>query len=418
MLDGLNPITYYPFLKDIWSIGQGFDVERSDMSLVTDFADAAKKVVSGIQAVTSAEEGEEESAMAQLKDSLWGMVDTIANLTGLPVKNIRRDIEAARNVVSTISTDRAGRMTTKLSLKDAVLAEVMNAIPIGGLFYEKSKRDRLYGAIVAKDKSYVDRLKAGYETDESYHSAIRLALRDHDSRIWEAAVAWNNNDLKGYMALAREIIAEGNFIQDDVVLAIRAEASAMEESESASSSAVKGYFTNEKFGVAMGQNNTAMADAIRKDLIDTKVANGKTRSEAEEAVESTARSQLKELYEQGEISGAVAQTMLVRYGGYDQQKASDKVSEWKYGKDNPELDGRITYTQYKRWEVDGKSRGVPLETYTKVAEYRGGDTSAGTRSQEDVAAYINSMPISTAQKDALWCCFWSEKTLYKNAPWH
>ena len=31
---------------------------------------------------------------------------------------------------------------------------------------------------------------------------------------------------------------------------------------------------------------------------------------------------------------------------------------------------------------------------------------------------VNKMPISTAQKDALWCCFWSESTLYKNAPWH
>jgi hypothetical protein len=92
------------------------------------------------------------------------------------------------------------------------------------------------------------------------------------------------------------------------------------------------------------------------------------------------------------------------------------VAEWKYESDNPELDGRITYTQYKRWEADGKSRGVPLETFTKVAEYRGGDTSGGARSQADVAAYINSMPISKAQKDALWCCFWSEKTL-KNAPW-
>ena len=418
MMDGINPITYYPFLRDIWSIGQGFDVERADMSLITDFADAAKKVVGGIQAVTSAEEGEEDSAMAQLKDSLWGMVDTIANLTGLPVKNIRRDIEAARNVVDTISTDRAGRMTTKLSLKDAVMAEVMNAIPIGGLLYEKSKRDRLYGAIVAKDKAYADRLKAGYETDESYHSAIKLALRDHDSRIWEAAVAWNNNDLKGYMALAREIVAEGNFSQDDVVLAIRAEASYMEESQSAYSSTVKGYFTNEKFGVAMGQNNTAMADIIRKDLIDTKVANGKTREEAEQSVESTARSQLKELYETNAISGAVAQNMLVRYGGYDREDAADRVSEWKYAVEHPELDGRITYTQYKRWEADGKSRGVALDIFTDVAEYQDSGTSGSNRSQAEVADYINRLPISTAQKDALWCCFWKESTLYKNAPWH
>jgi hypothetical protein len=168
----------------------------------------------------------------------------------------------------------------------------------------------------------------------------------------------------------------------------------------------------------MAQKNTVMADTIRKDLIDTKMANGKTREEAQKSVESTARSQLKELYEAGDITASAAETMLVRYGGYDREEAASRVAEWKYETDHPDLDGRITYTQYKRWETDGKSRGVSLENFTAVAEYRGGDTSAGVRSQEDVAAYINSMPISTAQKDALWCCFWSEKTLYKNAPWH
>lgn len=328
--------------------------------------------------------------------------------------------EDVRNNYSDGQSQREAAYNLGRAAADNVNAgvEVMNAIPIAGLLYEKSKRDRLYSAIVAKDKAYVDRLKAGYETDESYHSAIKLALRDYDSRIWEAAVAWNNNDLKGYMALAREIIAEGNFIQDDVVLAIRAEASSMEESQSASSSTVKGYFTNEKFAVALSQNNTAMADIIRKDLIDTKVANGKTRSEAEKSVESTARSQLKELFETGSISASVAEKMLVKYGGYEQYDASEKISAWKYETDHPELDGRITFSQYQRWEADGKSRGISLEVYTNVVEYRGGDTSSGTRSQEDVAAYINSMPISTAQKDALWCCFWSESTLYKKAPWH
>ena len=418
VLDGINPVTYYPVMRDIWSIGQGFDVERADMSLISDFANEAKNVAAAIKEVTNAAEEEEEAAMAQLKKALWGLTDSVAGLAGLPVKNIRRDIESVRNVADTISKDLAGRKTTKMSLKDAVLADVMNAIPIGNLLYEKSRRDRLYYAAVGRDQAYAERLKAGYSDEAAYHSAVKMALRDHDSRIWEAAMAWNSNDLTRYMELVREIIGEGNFIQDDVVLAIRAEASAMEDSGTASASQKKGYFTGEKFGVAMGQNNTAMADIIRQDLIDTKVVNGKTRAEAEESVESTARSQLKELYELGEITGAVAQNMLVRYGGYDREDAKEKVAEWKYEADYPELEGRITYSQYKRWEADGKSRGVSLESFTKVTEYRGGDTSEGVRSQEDVAAYINAMPISTAQKDALWCCFWSEKTLYKNAPWH
>ena len=418
VLDGINPITYYPFLRDIWSIGQGYDVERADMSLITDFANAAKTVVSGIKAVQDAEDDGRKEALGLLKDSLWTMTDSIASLTGLPVKNIRRDIEGARNMYQTISKDLAGRKTTNLSLQDAVLADMMNAIPIGNLLYSRNKRDQLYGALVAGDAAYVQRLRAGYESDTAYHSAIKLALRENDSRIWEAAVAWNSGDMETYIRIAKEIQGENRFDQDDIVLAIRAEASAMIETERSSASTVKGYFTNEKFGVAMGQNNVSMADTIRQDLIDTAVANGKTREEAEESVRSTARTQLKQLYTNGTITGTNAEKMLVKYGGYDQKDAANKVAEWKYAKDFPELDGRISYTQYKRWEADGKSRGVSLEIFTDVAEYQDSGTSGSNRSQADVADYINRLPISTTQKDALWCCFWKESTLYKNAPWH
>jgi hypothetical protein len=264
----------------------------------------------------------------------------------------------------------------------------------------------------------VQRLKAGYEYDSAYHSAIRLALRDNDSRIWEAAVAWNSGDMETYLRIAKEIRSENRFDQDDIVLAIRAEANSIVEKESSSSDKVYGYFTNEKFGVAMGQNNTSMADIIRQDLIDTAMANGKTRDEAEETVRNTARTQLKQLYAEGTVTGANAEKMLVKYGGYDRDDAADKVAEWQFEKDHPELDGRITYTQYKRWEADGKSRGVALDAFTEVAEYQDSGTSGSNRSQAEVADYINQLPISTAQKDALWCCFWKESTLYKNAPWH
>ena len=418
MVDGINPITYYPFLRDVWSIGQGFDVERADMSLISDFADAAKNVISAGMKLRNAEESEEAAAMEKFKDSLWSMTDTVASLTGLPVKNIRRDIDGARNLVKTIGADLAGRKTTDLSLQDAVLADVMNSIPIGGLLYSKNKRDRLYGALVAGDAAYVQRLKSGYESDNAYHSAIKMALRDNDSRIWEAAVAWNSGDMETYIRIAKEIRSENRFEQDDIVLAIRAEANSMLESESESASTVKGYFTNEKFGVALSQNNTGMADIIRKDLIDTAMANGKTREKAEESVRNAARTQLKQLYAEGTVTGANAEKMLVKYGDYDQADAADRVAEWQYEKDHPELDGRITYTQYKRWEADGKSRGVALDTFTDVAEYQDSGTSGSNRSQAEVADYINRLPISTAQKDALWCCFWKESTLYKNAPWH
>ena len=410
LIDDVTVFNYVPFARDVWSVWQGYDAERADMAILSDAANAVKKLaqLSGEDAASMTED-ELVKWNEEVTDASWAVAETLSPLFGIPLKNIRRDILAVFNAVKIQGLDK-NRQSTALSIRHTVEDAIWQG--------SKSGTDRLYEAMAAGDAAYVQRLRDNYKSDSAWQTAVRKGLRDHDSRIWEAAVAWNTDDLNTYIRIAKEIRSENRFDQDDIVLAIRAEASSMAEKDGSSASTVKGYFTNEKFGVAMGQNNVSMADTIRKDLIDTAVANGKTREEAEESVRSTARTQLKQLYANGTITGANAEKMLVKYGGYDLKDAADKVAEWKYEKDFPELDGRITYAQYKRWETDGKSRGIGLDTFTDVVEYRGGNTSAGVRSQEDVAAYINRMPISTAQKDALWCCFWSESTLYKNAPWH
>ena len=126
---------------------------------------------------------------------------------------------------------------------------------------------------------------------------------------------------------------------------------------------------------------------------------------------------IDDAFKEGEISAAEARNMYITYGGYSEDKAAEKVGSLAFERDYPELSERITYTQYKRWQADGEPYGVDIEVFTDVAEFRDDGTSGSVRDQEDVAAYINSLPISTAQKDALWCCFWKESTL-KKAPWH
>ena len=126
---------------------------------------------------------------------------------------------------------------------------------------------------------------------------------------------------------------------------------------------------------------------------------------------------IKDEYLSGNITEQRAIEMRMRYGGQTKENAQNAVGEWTFEAEHPELDGRITYAQYKRWEADGKPNGVSIDTFTDVAEFRDDGTSNGVKSQEEVAAYINGLNISIAQKDALWCCFWKKTTL-KNAPWH
>ena len=140
----------------------------------------------------------------------------------------------------------------------------------------------------------------------------------------------------------------------------------------------------------------------------------KWRSEMETGI---AYDDIDEAFMDGELSEGDVRNMYITYGGLTEEDAAEKVSVLAFVKEYPELDGQITYTQYKRWQADGKPSGVSIETFTDVAEYRDDGTSDSVKGQDEVAAYINSLPIATAQKDALWCCFWKESTL-KNAPWH
>jgi len=167
MLDDINPLTYYPYLKDMWSILQGFDVERSDMSLVADFADAAKKMVK-----------EATSEDGDLAGALWDMAGAVANIGGIPMQNIRRDIVGALNFIQTLIEDHNGRVTTPGSLSDAISAAVRDALPVVGWLPGESKSGKIWGAIVNGDTAYTDRLKNGYANEDAWNTAVRRALRE------------------------------------------------------------------------------------------------------------------------------------------------------------------------------------------------------------------------------------------------
>ena len=96
--------------------------------------------------------------------------------------------------------------------------------------------------------------------------------------------------------------------------------------------------------------------------------------------------------------------------GMSRDKAADKIAEWEFEADHPELQDRISYSQYKRWQTDGKPMGISIELFTKVAEYRDDGTSSSVKSQDDVKAYIMSVTNDNGKRHALWCCFYKAST--------
>lgn len=473
-LDSLNPAGYIPFIKDIMSIVQGYDVERSDMAVISDLWKAwenlSKDYISPYRKVE-------------------GFAGSVAQIFGLPVKNIMRD---ARGIYQTIDSFVNGQQTTKAGIGYAVKGAITGKTV--------SNDQQLYEAIIGGDQAQIARVKGRYEDQSSINSAIRKALRTNDPRIHQAAVAWNANDLDEYMRIAKQIIGEKHFVQDDVVSAIRSEASALEpDTGTSGTSKAKGLFTAEKFAEAIAQGDQATANAIKLDLIQTAQTNGKTEDEAEKSFANTAKGDLKELFLAGTLTEAKAVQALTAFCGETQSEAEQRVSEWEFeasygfkyddkkqmfmegdisatelkdlfitverktekeansnivsytrdayeegffGRDkavsimidyggltDAEADAKLQYIDVKKqfpdtyvddaWVAEYykevESSGISIEVFV---DYRNQVKSmTGEGKKEKRMAVIDSMPISNAQKDALYFAEgWAASRLYE-APW-
>lgn len=458
IIDGFNPLTYLPVIKDVWSIAQGYDVERSDMSIITDAVGAFESLTKAIQNGDG------------IEDAVWKIADSAGSIFGLPVKNIRRDINSIINTVGTFSSD------TKASngaMWDGIVEAIKNATPVWGWLKDESKTDKLYGAILSGDTSYVERLTADYKDQKAINAAIRTGLKDNDKRVAEAAQALYDGDLETYIRLAKEVIADG-FKQDDVVAAINALYDKLKpEEESTYSSESKGLFEMEHFTSAVVRRDMADAEIIKQEIIGTMVTNGKTRDEAEKSFAERVPSPIKNAYLDGLISYNDAVNVLVEHGGIDEEKATSKVGEWdfemEYGftwsdRGTAYKNGDISASELKDilMEVGGKTeedaelqiqvydwqKEVPgcdditasaIEDYNEWCEGAGiskydfydawslyNDTHGDVDENGDsipysktvkVMPYIDSLPLTAEQKTALALCWWGESTVRKYKLW-
>jgi hypothetical protein len=275
----------------------------------------------------------------------------------------------------------------------------------------------------------IERVKGRFKDQKAIDSAIRKALRENDPRIKEAAEARYNGDIAEYMRIAKEIIAEGHFKQDDIVSAINSEISALNKdegtTESSTSDKVKSIFKMDDYYAALVGRDQATAYAVKEDLIETDVANGKDRDEAEADFNKSFTDSVNKHYTDGEITDYEARNMLVNYGGKSEEDAYSKVQYWEFKKMYP--DYVLSEDAVKKYYNEVEPLGIGVDVYYDYSKQRAkckgvdangdGKADSGTVKSE-VLYLINSLPITYAQKDALYYLNgYSESTIWE-APWH
>ena len=110
LIDNLNPLTMVPYLSDLYDIFTGYEPERLDLSVLVDLVNYSNSFYSKV---------------ADGKELTWrdyeNFVGSWANLTGVPAKNVSRDL---RRFVNFLNTDHS--LPTASSLKYSVYDEIVS----------------------------------------------------------------------------------------------------------------------------------------------------------------------------------------------------------------------------------------------------------------------------------------------------
>ena len=194
VVQGLNPVTMLPVAKDIWNIFAGYDIERMDMSLVSDLYYAV-----------NAFDNDKKTDFEK-----WsGLIGSISAFFGIPVKNVTRDVVATINAFETVF---AGPKTTLEGIKQSIIEGLTGE--------EKSNSQLLYEAVLSGNRAEIKKMESNYKNQDAVNEALRKALADNDPRIREAAIAALNGDSSKRVSIAKQIVSEGYFSQDIVTAAI------------------------------------------------------------------------------------------------------------------------------------------------------------------------------------------------------
>ena len=194
-----NPLAYMPYFKDLVSIAQGYDVTRMDM-------EAIEKVWSAFTNMRSALSGEGRYSIAGASAN---MLAEVARLFGLPVANIKRDVQAVAttaaietdNYLMQYRVDKAllniGYQGNRSGFMDILYAASVNDPEAYEIIYEDMvasgiTEDQIRTAMESRMKEdqgveSVDELSRRYLTPNQERTYDRLYGQVSSSPVWRAA---------------------------------------------------------------------------------------------------------------------------------------------------------------------------------------------------------------------------------------
>lgn len=243
-MDGINPLTYIPFIKDLYSEVKGYTTKRTDLAVFSDLIKAIQNFNKAIQ--------KNEDILNPSID----LANQVLMIFGIPSKNITRDVRA---FINTYGVAVNGEESTAAGLWYSVWEGLTEGSLIAkGVMGEKpSNKEQLYNAVSEGDTEHEQRVRGRYADEEKANSAFAQAVID----------SYNSGNITKQQAV--DLLARKGGMDQDA--------------------AEKKVFNAEfktKYGFSFNEKDEAYADGriTRNELIVILMGSGKTREEAETQV--------------------------------------------------------------------------------------------------------------------------------------
>jgi hypothetical protein len=384
--DNADPLGRIPYAKDLKSLMQGFTVSRMDADAAGDFINAAQLFIRSAQG-----EGKKTPLYAAKQ-----LLTAGSKIFGVSVANVGRDVWAiARSIAQS-----SGNVRVMYEMERAI----WRLAPDAG---NNSRYYKLLYMAMEQDKEayqyiYDDMKKRGY-SDGQLQKGIKSVIQD--SGASDADMRKQLEDIGYSGEEAQEVMDKWAF--------------------------------KEKYGYAYDEKRDAFVEGAisRRQLIDEMVSiDGKTRDEAAayvtqlqcEVDTGISYNDLRGAYSAGRIRYDQAVSYLKRYGGKDDESATNTVERWKFTGDIDEYND-ISVEAVAKYNEYCASTGMSEDSYYRAwsvlhsitgEDYDGDGESDRYSKMDKKLAYIGSLNISYDQMFALALASGiSEKRINERAPW-
>lgn len=372
LLDEMNVVTLIPGLKDAWTIFQGGDVARADLSIISDLKTA----------IDRAQAGKFNDPWAFTENVLGAL----SKFAGIPLKNIMRDTRALATIVDgATGLDMSfipGVGNAKRGSEGAVIKySLQDNLTIFG----DSGKPRYY-------QMYFDAIQRGDQaTADDVRTYLTVGLGATESGL-----------ATGMRNIIKPMLQSDKMTDDEAVdLLIRT--GAYTDQKKAFAWVVKNTEAPTTNDDGTEEKSTSVYDGVRNAAksgtqadLDAEVKRLQDYGYTETQIRKGIYDQVKDWYLSGEISEAKARDLMTKYGGTGVDTEAEQhwtLEEWeqkdKYGED-------YKYSKYNQlWDAidTGDTKTIKSEV-NEILQYQ---TGKGAEDWKQAAQNIASA-ISTQYK--------------------